>query len=354
MLENSHLLLHAGCPALTTVEPKRLYAAVFDTPNGIRTRAAGVKGRSPRPLDDGGLSAEYRRVARIWLMVIRAAGWEDLGAVTELLGAQNRAASGVAGVRAEYLRSEWALPGFALGEDNLVADDHGRAVGYAAVTPRRELVLAAADDAIADELLARTLARARTRGDEAVTVTVLAPDTSLAALVERHRFAFDRETILMWRPLGETLEDPRLPPRVALRKFEFADAAAVHRLLDEAYLGWDGRYLPMAHADWVAWMTGDSEFDASVWWLAERAGALVGCALHWSSGWLKDLAVAPSERGRGLGAALVQQGLAEFSRRRIARVGLKVDGSNPTGALRLYERLGFVPASRESIWMLAL
>ena len=36
-----------------------------DTPNGIRTRAAGVKGRSPRPLDDGGLSAEYRRVARI-------------------------------------------------------------------------------------------------------------------------------------------------------------------------------------------------------------------------------------------------------------------------------------------------
>jgi len=28
------------------------------TPNGIRTRAAGVKGRSPRPLDDGGLRAE--------------------------------------------------------------------------------------------------------------------------------------------------------------------------------------------------------------------------------------------------------------------------------------------------------
>ena len=28
----------------------------FRTPNGIRTRAAAVKGRCPRPLDDGGLS----------------------------------------------------------------------------------------------------------------------------------------------------------------------------------------------------------------------------------------------------------------------------------------------------------
>jgi mycothiol synthase len=287
-------------------------------------------------------------------MVIRAAGWEDLGAVVELLGAQNRAASGVAGIRAEHVRTEWALPGFTLGEDNLVADDNGRAVGYAAVTPRRELVLAARDDAIADELLVRTLARARARGDEAVTVTVLSPESTLAALVERHRFALDRETILMWRPLGETLEDPRLPRRVALRTFELADAPAVHRLLDEAYLGWDSRYVPIEHADWVAWMTGDSEFDASVWWLAERAGALVGCALHWNSGWLKDLAVAPSERGRGFGAALVRQGLAEFSRRGVSRVGLKVDGSNPTGAIRLYERLGFVSASRESIWVLVL
>src|SRR5580658_3575983 len=36
------------------VEPKRLLGKTSHTPNGIRTRAAGVKGRSPRPLDDGG------------------------------------------------------------------------------------------------------------------------------------------------------------------------------------------------------------------------------------------------------------------------------------------------------------
>ena len=101
-------------------------------------------------------------------------------------------------------------------------------------------------------------------------------------------------------------------------------------------------------------MTGDAEFDPAVWFLAERDGSLVGCALHWSSGWLKDVAVRESERGRGLGATLVRMGLAEFSRRGCARVGLKVDAGNPTGAVRLYERLGFVTTNRQAVWVATL
>lgn len=146
----------------------------------------------------------------------------------------------------------------------------------------------------------------------------------------------------MWRALAAEIPEPALPAGVSVRTFEPADGPAVHALLDEAYLGWDRRYVPLPHAEWMRSMTEDAEFDASVWWLAERDAALVGCALHWSSGWLKDLAVRESERGRGLGAALVCTGLAEFRRRGRARVGLKVDAANPTGARRLYERLGFV------------
>ncbi len=118
----------------------------------------------------------------------------------------------------------------------------------------------------------------------------------------------------MRRALDRPIDDPVPPAGIAFRTFETADAEAVHSLLDEAYSAWDKSYVPMAHADWVAWMTGDSEFDASVWWLAEREGELVGCALYWSSGWLKDVVVQEIERGRGLGAALVRLGLAEFSR----------------------------------------
>ena len=55
---------------------------------------------------------------------------------------------------------------------------------------------------------------------------------------------------------------------------------------------------------------------------------------------MKDLAVRPSWRGRGLGEALLRAAFAEFRRRGVATVGLKVDADNPTGAVRLYERVG--------------
>jgi len=45
-------------------------------------------------------------------------------------------------------------------------------------------------------------------------------------------------------------------------------------------------------------------------------------------------------RGRGLGQALLLASFAEFHRRCRMRVELGVDSANPTGATRLYERVG--------------
>jgi ribosomal protein S18 acetylase RimI-like enzyme len=298
----------------------------------------------------GACSQSSGRIATILRVRIRPATWDDLGQVVDLLAAQNRAATGLAGVRIEHVRAEWELPGFEVGLDNLVAEHGGKVVGYAAVGSGQGLSLAAGDDALADELLARIVARGRERGFESVKIVVASDTDPRALLVRRHPFELQSETLLMWRILGPGLAEPRWPEGIAVRTFEPTDAPAVHGLLDEAYRGWDRHYAPMAHDDWVRWMTGDIEFDASVWWLATRSGGLAGCALHWSSGWLKDLAVSGPERGNGLGAALVTTGLAEFARRGARRVGLKVDAGNPTGAIRLYERLGFVTERREQVW----
>ena len=46
-------------------------------------------------------------------------------------------------------------------------------------------------------------------------------------------------------------------------------------------------------------------------------------------------------RGRGIGGALVEHSLAEFRRRGYAKAGLNVDPENETGAMRLYEKLGY-------------
>ena len=67
------------------------------------------------------------------------------------------------------------------------------------------------------------------------------------------------------------------------------------------------------------------------------------------SGEIYIIGVADSERGRGLGRALVLAGLNEFSRRGVSRVGLKVDEENPTGARELYASVGFRVAAREEL-----
>jgi len=301
----------------------------------------------------GALAQSTRPVARISGVLIRSATWGDLEEVADLLGSQSRAVSGI-GVRVAQLRAEWDRAGFVVGQDNLVAVDDGEVTGYGVVKPGGELVLAALDEPTADELFERLCGRARQRGHATLIAVVESGEGELATLVHRRAFRLDREILLMWRPLGGPVEEPRVPEGITVRTFERDDAEAVHSLLNDAYTSWDDRYVPLAHDEWVNWMTGDPEFDPSVWWLAERDGTLVGCALHWSSGWLKDLAVASQERGRGLGEVLVRHGLFEFATWGIPRVGLKVDAANPTGAVRLYERLGFVVSSREATWTLAL
>ena len=127
------------------------------------------------------------------------------------------------------------------------------------------------------------------------------------------------------------------------------------RLLDDAYGGWDDDFVALPHDEWVARMTGDDGFDPEFWLLAERGGELVACALHWKPsqqrGWVKDLVVRADERGAGLAKALLQRASGATRGRRCAQVGLKVDRGNPTGAVQLYERVGFVTDRRYEIWL---
>src|SRR4051794_31872148 len=247
-------------------------------------------------------------------MPIRAAMEDDLPAVAELLG-----------LAAPYVRSDWEVPSFDLARDAWLVDDGGRLVGYAAVAAGERLVLAASDPAVADALLGAAVARARELAFGTLRLT--APRDS--ELVRRHPLALESETLAMWRPLDAPIPPPEWPRGIAVRTFAPADGGTVHALLDEAYRAWDSSYVPIRHEDWLRWMSGDTDFDPTVWWLAERDGELVGCALHWRTGWLKDLAVGESERGRGLAAALVLHGLTEFACRGVKRVGLKVDAANP-------------------------
>ena len=129
----------------------------------------------------------------------------------------------------------------------------------------------------------------------------------------------------------------------------------VQAFLDDAYAAWDPDHVPRSYDSWLAFMTEHDDFDPELWFLVERGGTLVACALHWKEsnerGWVKDIAVRESERGNGLGTALLLHAFRAYAERGVKRVGLKVDPANPTGAPRLYERIGFVTDQRLGIWI---
>ena len=282
---------------------------------------------------------------------IRTARPDDLDGIFDLLSTRSRAAFGISEIAREHVSDEL---GRVNGTDRWVALDGASVVGYAAIDSAQDLVHAAADDETGDALLARATARAVERGFGHIAVTAVPEDRPLTSLVERHRFVHNRDILRMWRTLDDDLPAPNWPAGIAVRTYEDADAKRVHTLLDRLYAAWDATYVAVPHDEWLAFMTDHDEFDPALWFLVERDGELVGCSLHWrehrSSGWVKDIVVAESERGRGIGKALLHHALRAYAEREVARVGLKVDAGNPTGALKLYADVGFVTDRRYGIW----
>jgi ribosomal protein S18 acetylase RimI-like enzyme len=116
----------------------------------------------------------------------------------------------------------------------------------------------------------------------------------------------------------------------------------------EAFAGSDERVAPFD--EWLPWVTGDPSYDPALVFVAVAGDAVAGVAQCWTEGFVKDLAVRPAFRGRGLGEALLHAVFAEFARRGVREVRLKVDADNPTGAVRLYERVGMRELRRHAVY----
>ena len=62
-------------------------------------------------------------------------------------------------------------------------------------------------------------------------------------------------------------------------------------------------------------------------------------------GWIRTLGVRRPWRQRGLGEAILLHSFGEFYKRSKTTIGLGVDAQNPTGATRLYQKVGMFAAS---------
>lgn len=265
-------------------------------------------------------------------MDVRRGTWDDFDAAYAVIAD--------AWSKPQHLRSRWAMPSFDPERHVWFAEDDGVPAAYGALYLPDEAVVRG-DPAQIPILLARIEEQARAEGVAQLTFVIPEWDEPAWRAYLDYGFELVTHVLQMEVDVTGSAPHPEFPQGIAVRTYDDADAPAVQALLDEAYAAWDDAYVPMAHDDWRAWMTGDASFDPRCWWLAEHGEELAGVCLTWKEGWVKDLATAPEWRGRGVGKALLLHALAEHRERGNRKVGLKVDDRNPTGAVQLYERCGF-------------
>jgi len=133
---------------------------------------------------------------------------------------------------------------------------------------------------------------------------------------------------------------PALPDGISITPLHRTRPVELHALLRTAYAAGGG-----AVGDFDSWwwtLVEDEEFDPALVIVATSHGEPIGLVQCWTSSFVKDLAVAPQWRDRGLGACLLHAAFAEFRRRGAPHVDLKVEASN-LAAQRFYHRHGMVP-----------
>lgn len=144
--------------------------------------------------------------------------------------------------------------------------------------------------------------------------------------------------------LPTDLVAPAWPAGFAMRTFQAADAPDLHHLLEMVFDdGMNGSF-----DAWWGRLSADAEFDPALCFLVfDDGGRLAGAALCWTSAYLKDLAVHPDSRGKGIAEALLRQVFSTFTARGAAHVDLKTNLIANAAAVRLYRRMGMTEVGWE-------
>ena len=173
------------------------------------------------------------------------------------------------------------------------------------------------------------------------------------AMLEGLGMSTIRYFVNLERSLGNGLQPARVPAGIRLRAFDpQKDVEAVWRVDNAAFSDHWGhsetKLEDIAHWIQIPYLRPD------LWFLAEKeaTGEVVGLGLNiidpeWiartgrQEGYVDTLAVIREQRHRGLGTALLVHSLHALQQAGMEAAHLHADAENLTGAMRLYERVGF-------------
>jgi mycothiol synthase len=304
----------------------------------------------------------------------RRATPDDWGPMAALVNASHRA-DGIDEVRSgEDLRAEYEpLDAFDVARDVVLAEVDGVLVGLAfgllvhrdgalvaetwgsvEARYRRRAIGSAMWRANRDRLAAAAAEDPRPGPRELRTFALDTEDAS-RALIAAHGYVAIRHGFEMRRFLTGSLPAHRLPEGLELRPVRAADHRAIFEADNEAFEDhWGHR--PQTEGDFVARFTGP-EVDTGLWsvaWAGDEVAGVVMTAIFRAEnealgvrrGWLEHVSVRRRWRGLGVAKALCCDAFRVLREQGMTEAWLGVDASNPTGALGLYEGLGFGVARR--------
>ncbi|MCP4140959.1 MAG: GNAT family N-acetyltransferase [Chloroflexi bacterium] len=146
-------------------------------------------------------------------------------------------------------------------------------------------------------------------------------------------------------PAPRWVDDLKLKPFDAKRDLEAVYRAEVDSFKD--HFGVVEEPFETGFPRFAHYMTKTENYDPALWfvlWDGDEIAGLNICRPRSfeddNMGWVSILGVRRAWRKRGLGLALLQHSFGEFYKRGVRKVGLGVDASSLTGALRLYEKAG--------------
>jgi mycothiol synthase len=163
-------------------------------------------------------------------------------------------------------------------------------------------------------------------------------------------YEVDRYGFLMVRDLAEPIPDAALPEGLEIRPVIEADHRRIWDADAEAFRDhWQAA--ERTDADFASWF-GEPDLDTSLWRVAWDGDEVAGSVMTfiWPSenealghrrGWLEHITTRRPWRPRGLASALMASALRGLRDAGMTEAVLGVDAENPTGALRVYEAMGF-------------
>ncbi len=170
------------------------------------------------------------------------------------------------------------------------------------------------------------------------------------ALYAMEGYEIVRYGYLMVRDLADPIAPVGLPDGLEIRPVDRADHRRIWAADEEAFRDhWDAA--ERTDADFGSWFA-IPELDTSLWRVAWDGGEVAGAVMTFvypnenqvlrvERGWLEHISVRRPWRRRGLASALIADALRGLRAAGMAEAALGVDADNPSGALSMYQAIGF-------------